>query len=421
MRALWFANTPCAAIEYFNGTKASGCWLIAMSDFLSARNDIELHIAFYWHENIQSFEYRGIHYHPIHRKGIGNRFERVIHRFKNLYSNSIEKEEIIKCNNVIYNVKPDIVHIHGTEENFGLVCQTSNCPHVISIQGLLSSIKYKLFSGYSKEDLKKYEPLIYKLLACGVNSTEKFFCSGAQREQKILRTCNNIIGRTKWDYDCTLALNPKRKYYHCDELIRDEFYMHQWIPRNCAGRIHIATTISSGIYKGFETIFRTAQLLKDAYIDFEWYIIGVSPSDSIIKITEKLLKTSHTDINVILCGRKDADEIIDILKDTDIYIQASHIENSPNNVCEAMLLGMPIIATMAGGTSSLITDKTEGYLIQDGDPYSMTGAILHCIENYEEAVAYGVNARQTAIKRHDINNNVLNIINIYNEIIQNNE
>lgn len=420
MKVLWFANTPCAAIEYLGEKKASGSWLIAMSDMLSKRDDIELHIAFYWHENIQSFEYKGIHYHPIHRKGIGSKLKRIIHNFMSLHFNSVENKEIIKCNNVINNINPDIIHIHGTEENFGIVCQTTNYPHVISIQGLLSSIKYKLFSGYTKEDIKKYEPLIYKLLACGITSTEKFFYNGAQREQKMLRECNNVIGRTKWDYDCTLALNPKRKYYHCDELIRDEFYMHQWNPRNNAERIHLATTISSGIYKGFETIFRTALLLKSANIGFEWYVIGVSPSDNIIKTTEKLLNTSHIDINVNLCGRKNANEIIDILKDADIYIQASHIENSPNNVCEAMLLGMPIIATMAGGTSSLLTDKEEGYLIQDGDPYSMTGAILHCLENYEEAVAYGVNARQTAIKRHDSDNSVSNIIKIYNAIIKEN-
>lgn len=421
MKVLWFANTPCAAIEYFNGKKSSGSWLIAMSDILSKQKDIELHIAFYWHEEIQSFEYKGIHYHPIHREGIGSKFKRIIQRFKVLHSNSIEKAEIIKCNNVINHVKPDIIHIHGTEENFGLVCRTTHYPHVISIQGLLSSIKYKLFSGYTKEEIKKYEPLIYKVLSCGIKSTEKFFYNGAQREQKVLRNCNNIIGRTKWDYDCTLALNPKRKYYHCDELIRKEFYVHQWNPRNNAERIHLATTISSGIYKGFETIFSTARILKSAGIDFEWNVIGVSPNDNIIKTTENLLKTSHKNINVNLRGRKNAKEIIEILKDTDIYIQASHIENSPNNVCEAMLLGMPIIATMAGGTSSLLTDKKQGYLIQDGDPYSMAGAILHCIENYKEAIAYGANARQMAIKRHDCDNIVTNIINIYKGIIEGNE
>ncbi|MEE1317329.1 MAG: glycosyltransferase, partial [Prevotella sp.] len=378
---------------------------------------IELHIAFYWHDDIQPFEYEGIHYYPIYRKGIGSKLQRVIQRFRTLYFIKTEIVEIERCKKIIDIVKPDIVHIHGTEENFGLVCQGIQYPHVISIQGLLSSIKYKLFSGYTKEQIKKYEPYLYKLLFSGVEYMEKMFQRNSLRELMIIRNCDNIIGRTKWDYDCTLAMNPHRKYYHCDELIRTEFHEHQWTSRNCRKTIHLATTISSGIYKGFETIFLTASQLKTIGVDIVWNIIGVSSDDNTVKSTEKLLGINHKDINIKLRGRKDAAEIIEILKETDIYIQASHIENSPNNVCEAMLLGMPIIATMAGGTSSLLADNKEGYLIQDGDPYSMVGAILHCIDNYEEAVNFGANARNTATERHNREKVMARIINIYKEII----
>lgn len=419
MKVLWFTNTPCAAIEYFGGKKASGSWLIAMSEFLSRRKDIELHIAFYWQDYTQQFEYGSIHYHPIHRKGIGSKLQRAIQRFKTLRFQDTETEEIEQCKKVIDLVKPDIVHIHGTEENFGLVCQGIQYPHVISIQGLLSSIKYKLFAGYTKEEAKKYEPYIYKLLLSGVEYMEKSFHKNSIREQIIIKNCDNIIGRTKWDYDCTLSMNPLRKYYHCDELIRKEFHDNQWTPRNHRKIIRLTTTISNGIYKGVETIFRTASQLKAVGIDVKWDVIGISPNDSIIKTTEKLLKTNHKEIGINLCGRKSATEIIEVLKQTDIYIQASHIENSPNNVCEAMLLGMPIIATMAGGTSSLLADNKEGYLIQDGDPYSMAGAILHCIDNYQEAVICGTNARQTALKRHCTDNVISRIVSIYKEIIEN--
>lgn len=40
----------------------------------------------------------------------------------------------------------------------------------------------------------------------------------------------------------------------------------------------------------------------------------------------------------------------------------SHIENSPNNLCEAMILGMPCIATDAGGTSTLLSNMKDGLL-----------------------------------------------------------
>ena len=77
-----------------------------------------------------------------------------------------------------------------------------------------------------------------------------------------------------------------------------------------------------------------------------------------------------------------------------IYIAISHIENSPNSLCEALILGAPCIATNAGGTSSLIEDGNNGILIQDGDAYSMAGAIIELTENYNIAIDYGNSARK---------------------------
>jgi glycosyltransferase involved in cell wall biosynthesis len=95
----------------------------------------------------------------------------------------------------------------------------------------------------------------------------------------------------------------------------------------------------------------------------------------------------------------------------------SHIENSPNNLCEAMLIGMPCISTFAGGAGSLITDKFDGILIQDGDPYAMAGAILELYNDKEKAILLGQNARETALKRHDKDTVINDIIYNYNKII----
>ena len=96
----------------------------------------------------------------------------------------------------------------------------------------------------------------------------------------------------------------------------------------------------------------------------------------------------------------------------------SHIENSPNNLCEAMILGMPCLATSAGGTSSILKDKEEGIIIQDGDPWVMAGAILELYRNSKMALEYGEKARITALKRHDKETIVNNLIQTYEIIIK---
>jgi glycosyltransferase involved in cell wall biosynthesis len=104
--------------------------------------------------------------------------------------------------------------------------------------------------------------------------------------------------------------------------------------------------------------------------------------------------------------------------DADIFVHPSHIDNSPNSVCEAMLIGMPVIATCTGGTGSLLTDGEEGILIQDGDPHSLAGVLMELVKDPAYAAELGKNARERAIKRHDPDQITDNLINIYTSLIK---
>ena len=83
-----------------------------------------------------------------------------------------------------------------------------------------------------------------------------------------------------------------------------------------------------------------------------------------------------------------------------------------------MMLGMPCIATYAGGTGSLLKDGEEGILIQDGDPWVMAGAIIELISDPEKAVNMGQKARERALLRHDKNKVVNDLLNIYSKVIE---
>ena len=56
---------------------------------------------------------------------------------------------------------------------------------------------------------------------------------------------------------------------------------------------------------------------------------------------------------------------------SDLYVSASHIENSPNSVAEAQLIGMPCIATGVGGTATYIEHNISGIIVPPGDPYAL--------------------------------------------------
>jgi len=81
-----------------------------------------------------------------------------------------------------------------------------------------------------------------------------------------------------------------------------------------------------------------------------------------------------------------------------------------------MLLGMPIVATFAGGTDSMLC-AGEGLLVQDGDPWSMAGSILELSRDFGRAAKFGQAARTRALVRHDPVSIVNELILTYRRIL----
>lgn len=414
MKILWFCNTPCGATEKLTGQKVTGGgWLYALSESFCQYKDHQLHIAFYWHQEIAPFMDKGIIYHPVKRDGYSSKLGRYIYRLKQQFSKDLDQAEICKLIKVIDKVNPDLIHIHGTEENFGLIADhISKIPVAISIQGLLSPYLYKLYSGLPKSAVVKNQGILSKLLIDGFEAKERSMRKRSYREQYILKHINNIIGRTSWDKDCTLALNPKRKYFVCNEILRAQFLNSEW-KNSYNGKIVLVTTISFGLYKGLEMIFETARILTLQCIDFEWNIIGTDYKNQYETLVEQITSIDPLKVNIKFWGRKNAEEMVSIMNQSDVFVQVSHIENSPNSLCEAMVLGMPVIASFAGGTSSLLEDGKEGVLVQDGDPYRLAGAIIDLNNNYQTALDMGQKARTKAMQRHDPNNVIKELFDIY--------
>lgn len=412
MKVLWFSNTPANADEYFNTElKDSGGWLKALDK--SLQDHLELHIAFY-HRQDKTFKYKKTFYHSI--KTNQNLVRKIINRFLKYVP---DKEDLSKYLEIIEKIKPDIIHIHGTENAFTCIIPKTNIPVVVSIQGNVTVYLHKYCTGFESQYLQ--------IANRKVNSLKKIFFPEAfsisfklmKKMQKIeernLILIKNIIGRTSWDQRITRILAPDSIYYHGDEILRDLFYQYQWTP-HLGGKCFLHTTNGNYFYKGFETLCYALNELNKINFDCEWRVAGINSDDLIVKLTKKKLKDKFPQKGLILLGNINENSLISKLMESDMYVMTSHIENSPNNLCEAMMLGMPCISTYAGGVGSLIKDGEAGILIQDGDPWAMAGAVLEMANNKEKAIQLGKNARKVALKRHDKNRIVDDLIKVYEKI-----
>lgn len=393
--------------------------MISLEDALKKEKDIDLSVAFFSTEEKDSFEFEGVTYYPMFLGSDKSGFQRVASRYRSM--DTTDGKMLPVMLNVVKATKPDLIHIHGTEERFGLMQDyIHDIPIVFSIQGLMAPCSLKFFNGLPLAEIRKHETLSERLRKVTIGDEYKAFSKNATREAHYLSKAQYIFGRTAWDKYITYGFNPNRKYYVADEILRPPFYDVHWSKGGFSkGTLQLVSTISPGPYKGYETVLLTAKQLKEySHIDFEWLVIGYDENDKLARISSQITCINPVDVNVKLLGKRKADEMVKILSEADIFIQVSHIENSPNALCEAMLIGMPIIASFAGGTSSLLDDGKEGILVQDGEPYVLAGAISSLNKNFVLAKNMGEKARQRALKRHDANRIINQILDAYNDIME---
>ena len=133
--------------------------------------------------------------------------------------------------------------------------------------------------------------------------------------------------------------------------------------------------------------------------------------------TEKHTGLHHQDVNVNLCGVASAEELRKSLLNSTLYFHSSYIENSPNAVCEAQILGLPVVASRVGGTDSMVEHGKTGFLYPVTDPYMAAYYIGRMIEDKEENVKIGKEAREVALVRHDKGKIVEELLKTYQEIV----
>ena len=410
MKVLWFSINS----SLYDSPKGIGqSWIAALEILMRTQPDIQLGIAFEYNDDTFKITRDNVTYYPIYASK--TRYQNWLRRF-----NKTEAELLIpKALEVINDFQPDIIHVFGSEWCWGLVQEYTDIPVIIHMQGSIPSYNNaSLPPGYSEKDLNPYKwwqirKNMYRKLAI------QFEHDRAIREERILRRCQYFMGRTCWDFAITKLYSPHSKYFECWEAIRNVFidktYSHNY---NKSGKCILMSTLSKSNLKGHDTVLKTAKLLQSyTDIDFEWHIAGCFSLPSYEK--KEHIKASNVHIKYL--GPLSMEELYNELKKCTLYIHPAYIDNSPNAVCEAMCMGVPIIATYVGGVPSLITHQESGILVPANDPFQMAFHIKDLFINNNKARQYGQNAQKIALKRHNPHNILENLKAIYTTIINENK
>ena len=299
------------------------------------------------------------------------------------------KAELLR---VIEDFRPDIIQCFGSEWRYGAIAECVSVPVVIHMMGFLNIYfpALDMVRGYCAipADSRRKAP------------EQRPEDVAAAFERQRMKANHYFMGRTEWDKNIVKYYSPGAMYFHVPEAIKPRIYRAagRW-KYHYNGKLRLLTISSADDRKGNEIILRTARILKELlHIDFEWRVAG---SRDFFPFFERRTGIRHQDVNISLLGRIDTPRIIEELSSADFFIHPSIIDNSSNSICEAQLIGCPVIASNVGGTAQLIEDSVTGFLYPYNEPHTLAFLIGNLYR--EEGVLTRISQSETemARKRHD--------------------
>jgi glycosyltransferase involved in cell wall biosynthesis len=420
LKILWLTNLPIAPITKELGieTRISEGWLLGLSKELVKHENISLIIccANNLNDNLIEGTTSGFQYILYPQELDNTLYDR---RLNDIFVQILDK------------YKPDIVHIMGSEyphtysmisacEQIGFLDRT-----VVSIQGLISvcaghyclGLPAKVQYGHTLRDLLKRN---------NVEKNRKRFEYRGKYEKLALEKCKNVIGRTDWDRACTTQFNPNVNYYFNNETLRPAFYEKIWSLENCE-RYSIFINQATYPIKGFHFILMAMPQIIKKFPDAKLYVAGSGNIRSKINMPRwkrtkyenyifDLIEKGNLMDSIVFCGSLQETEIRDRFLKSNVFVLPSTIENSPNSVGEAMILGVPVVTSDVGGVKNLLLHRKEGYAYQVDAPYMLAYYVCEIFSNDEIAKSISKAARNHALVTHDAAKNVYDLLEIYKRI-----
>ncbi len=416
MKILWITNILFPeALEKLTGKgdfKGSGGWMLGSAEMLLRQEDVQLHVATVSAlvGKLEVLKGKQITYHVL-PFGKGN----------SKYNSEYETY----WKQINEQVKPDVVHIHGTECSHG-VAYINACGServVVSVQGLLSGIEPYYCAGLSWKEI--YGNLtLHDIIKGSIYKNKRAFHKRGELEKETLRKVKHVIGRTSWDKAHVWTINPEANYYVGNETLRSEFYDGSvWKYDKCTPH---SIFLSQGSYplKGFHQVLKAMPLILKHYPNTTIRIAGADITKNkglwgllhftgYGKIIKRLLQKYGLTNKVTFLGPLNAEQMKEEYLRCNVFVCPSSIENSPNSLGEAQILGVPCVASYAGG----IPDFMRGFEanLYRFEEINMLAEKVCTIFADSKTNKYN-SAIQLASERHNAENNILQLMCIYNKI-----
>lgn len=393
MRVLWLASYPLQDLSEGLLTQkplpyGTCSWLVHLSRALASLDGVELHILSF--SNViaadQTIQHNGVHFHivryafPLFSKGPSLFcFDRLT-TYRSLLASISQK---------ITAIRPELIHAHGTEGAYSLAALRTEIPSVTSIQGII-------------HEIYRVEPSL-----------------GFRLQLPIERVCmkkhRHFGCRTGWDSSIVRQFNPAAHIHYMPEAIDPLYFRTPRQPPDSPTVTFVGTLVDR---KGIGVLMEAMPAIVDRVPEVKFVIIGTG-NPAYVRSLQTGADQQGIAGRIDWSGSQSPAVIAATLARSSVYVLPTFMDNSPNSLCEAMAMGLPVVSTDVGGVPSLIEPEETGLLVPVDDAARLSQAIVRVLTDERLARCLAGQARLMARKRHLPANVADTTLTVYRTIVDN--
>ena len=337
---------------------------------------------------------------------------------------------------VLEKEEPDLVHIWGTEfaQSHALAMAADRGKLLVTIQGSLEVIKDHARAGIPAHICR--DTMLHKLLRTlrkggqAIDLQVNSFAERAKLEVETLRSTNYIHGGSAWGNGVAKAIHPGCTTFDANLILREGFYRAEpWQYDRCEPHTIYAlcTYPVKGFHKLLEAMPAIVKRFPDAKIiapgqglirrpyrgprraimnaapDYQWYLQGLMDRHDLWDHVE-------------FVGYLSEDRVREQLRRANVFVSPSSMENQSTALGEAMMLGVPSVASRVGAMEEMIADGADGFLYDFDDTEALADRVCRIFENHDLALEFSRQGRLHARQTYDREKNCADLLKIYEHI-----
>ncbi|MEM6450714.1 MAG: glycosyltransferase family 4 protein [Cyanobacteria bacterium P01_D01_bin.105] len=142
--------------------------------------------------------------------------------------------------------------------------------------------------------------------------------------------------------------------------------------------------------KGLPMLLQSLTTLKLERPNIQLTVVGDGEDRSAL---EEQAQQLNLEGNVTFVGYQSPNAVREYLQASDVFVMSSFAEGVPVVLMEAMMAGLPVVATQIAGVSELVEDGVNGFLVPPSNAEALTGRIAALLADEELRSQFGAQGR----------------------------